>query len=213
MTFLERLRRVLPHGWFSDVDPVLATILTGSASIWDVLQAQIDDTRLQARLLTANGPWLDARVGDYLPATFQRRVNELDAAFAVRAAREVLRPRATRPALQRLLTDQGAAPFRVFEPSRPADTGGYGVGGVGYGVAGGWGSATTPYQVFVNAHRPTGSGIPNRGGYGIALGYGAGGGAWSAPADHRGGVTDAELYASIARVLPAGVTAWVNISS
>lgn len=137
-------------------------------------------------------------------------MNEGDADYAARASREILRPRATRAALEQILTDEGAVPFRVFEPARPADTGGYRVGGVGYGLAGGYGSLRMPYQALVDARRPVGAGLPGLGGYGDGLGYGTGG-AYGTLADLRGGVTDAQLYAAVASVLPAGVTAWVRL--
>lgn len=209
MTFADRLRRVLPQGWFSDADPVLDALLAGFAAVWDVLQSQVNDTRAQARLLTATGDWLAARVGDYLPPTFRRRSNETDEPFAQRASAEILRPRATRPALERLLTDEGATPFGIFEPGRPADTGGYGVA-MGYDVGGAYGSLLTPNQVFLDVTRPYAGGIASTGGYGIALGYDSGGGAWRSKSEIKGGITEGEFMASVASVMPAGGTAWVR---
>ena len=102
----------------------------------------------------------------------------------------------------------------VFEPERPADTGGWG-GGCGYGVVGGWGSVLLPAQVFVTAFRPTGTGVPIVAGYGIPTGaYATAGQAeYAAMAMIQGAVTDADIYAAVDATKPAGTTAWTSISS
>ena len=205
-----RLRQVLPSRWFGDDAPVLSAVLAGIGAVWSAIYDQIAFVRLQTRLATATGAFLDIAALDFLGGRLVRRPGEPDVNFSGRIRQEIVRPRATRGALIQLLTDLTGQPFRVFEPARPADTGGYGVGGVGYGVAGGWGSLETPYQVFVDAQRPKGAGVPNSGGYGVGMGYGVGGGQYIGP-DSLQGFTDAEFYDAIESVLPSGVTAWVRL--
>ena len=103
----------------------------------------------------------------------------------------------------------------VFEPARPLDTGGYNVGGVGYNVAGGYGSTVLPTQVFVIAYRPLGQGIPNLGGYDSGVGGYAVGGqlAYASLSQVRGEVTDQNIYDAVAGTILAGTTAWVQIQS
>jgi hypothetical protein len=101
----------------------------------------------------------------------------------------------------------------VFEPARPADTGGWGVA-CGWGAAGGWGNLGLPYQCFVTARRPQGSGIAGLGGWNSgAGGWGGGGLAWASLAMLDGQVTDADIMDAAAAVMPAGGTAWVRIES
>lgn len=83
-----------------------------------------------------------------------------------------------------------------------------------YGVAGGWGNLALPFQFFVTAYRPLGVGI------GYASGWACGGGGYGQGfleyanlAMMQGQVTDADICAVIASVLPVGVIAWTRISS
>ena len=106
----------------------------------------------------------------------------------------------------------GRAPI-VFEPSRPADTGAYGTA-AGYGAAGGWGSLALPFQCFVTAYRAQGSGIATVAGYGgPSGGYGGGAIEYASLAMIQGQITDADIDAAIARVMPVSSIAWTRISN
>ena len=108
----------------------------------------------------------------------------------------------------------GRTPW-IFEPARPADTGGYNQPCMGYGAAGGYGSLACPYQCFVIAYRPLGQGIPNVGGYGSTVGgYGiASQLEYANPSFIEGVVTDADIYNTIANVAPEGTIVWTQLSS
>ena len=206
--FISRLWRVLPTRWFGDDAPFADAVLGGFATAWSAVYALIEAVRAQARLLTASGVFVDMISADFFGVWLPRRSGEGDAAFVRRIGVELLRPRGTRQALVTALTElTGRAPA-VFEPARPADTGGYNVGGVGYGVAGGWGDLGLAYQSFVQVHRPQGAGIAE------LAGYDTGGvPAYGSLAMVQTQVSDADIYAQVAAVLPAGYTAWVNIQS
>jgi hypothetical protein len=202
-----RMRSVLPAGWFGDVTPVLDAVLSGVGAAWSAMYSLIQTVQAESRLLSASGAFLDMFAADFFATWLQRWVGEGDNSFRTRIGLELLRPRSTRSALARAVLDMtGRAPV-VFEPRRPADTGGYGAGGAGWGVAGGWGSLQLPFQVFVTAYRPC------RGGIAIVAGYGTGGPlvyadpSWVAPV-----ATDQDIAAAVARVLPCAVTAWLRIS-
>ncbi len=207
---LSRLKSVLPARWFGDTTPVLDGVLSGLASAWSWLYDFIAYARLQTRIATATDTWLDGISGDFFGARLLRATLEPDNAFRARILRELTRARATRPAIVQALIDlTGRAP-EIFEPARAADTGGYGLA-MGYGVAGAWGSLSLRCQLFVTAYRPLGTGI--------ALFPGWGDGAWSSGASAYADlamiavqVTDADIYAAIADVLPAAVTAWSRIA-
>lgn len=207
---LARLRAALPARWFPDVAPLLDGVLSGLAQAAASGYGLVQYARQQARIATATDLWLDLIAADCFGPRLQRRAAEADAPFRARIQRELLRPRATRAALIAQVQDlTGAAPW-VFEPSRPADTGVWG-GWCGYGVAGGWGSLALPFQVFVVARRPLDGGIALLPGYDQGGGYGVAG-AYASLA-MLGGVTDADILATIAAVIPAAATAWTRITA
>lgn len=82
---------------------------------------------------------------------------------------------------------------------------------------GAYGSYDYPCQAFITAFRPPGAGIPNVAGYSSLVnptglgGYGMGSIMYGSPSVASGPVTDAEIYATVARNIAAGVTAWVRI--
>lgn len=85
----------------------------------------------------------------------------------------------------------------------------------GYGVAGAYGSLLLPYQAFVTAYRPIGTGIPYVSGYGSSpAGYSVGSrGEYASLSMIQTAVADADIYAAIASVIPAGTIAWTRISN
>jgi hypothetical protein len=89
-----------------------------------------------------------------------------------------------------------------------SNSGGYSVGGVGYAVAGGWGNLALSYACFVTAFRPVGSGIANFAGYGTG-GYSYYGDISMVATQ----VTDSDIYAEVAAILPAGYVAWTRIAN
>ncbi len=100
----------------------------------------------------------------------------------------------------------------IFEPMLATDTGGYTVGGVGYGAGGGWASMALPFQCFVTAYRPSGSGIVQVGGWGSPAGaYGTGALEYASLTMVQGQVTDTDINQAIYGVLPVAAVAWTRI--
>ena len=203
-----RIKAILPTGWLGDPAPVAAAVLqgigTGFAECWTLIQSIIEQTRIS----TANGPFLDMIAADYFGASLFRFPNEPDVSFKARITAEMLRPRATRMALNLALEELTGRTAVIFEPARTSDTGGYSIGGVGYNAGGGWGSLSLPFQFFVTVYRPGGGGIPELGG------YSAGGvpvyGSLSMEAQQ---IPDITIRAAIPPLLPAGTIAWMRISN
>ena len=235
---MTRMKAVLPSGWFPDTTPVLDSMLAGTGSVFAAIYSQIGYLTQQTRILTSTGVWLDLAAQDLFGKTLTRRLGEADASFLARIQKEMFRPKATRAAVIRVLTDLlGVAP-KVFEPAYTYDTGGYGSGGMtagsgrAYGLAGGYGSLLLPYQCFVTASRAsispiagvqgyyTGSG-GSGGGYGSGAswaagsGIGAGGGAieYASLSWTQGQTGDADMEAAVAAVMPCASIAWMAITS
>ena len=211
-----RLRGFLPP-WFGDEDdsPIITGILNGLAYAAAYVYSLISYTRLQTRIKTATDGWLDMIAADFFGDALLRAANQSDESFRARILINIFRERATRAGLIRVLQDlTGRTPI-VVEPTRPMDTGSYGGPLIGYGVAGAYGSLLLPFQAFVTAFRPTGSGIPLIAGYGISTG------GYSQPSRAsyasmsmiQGSVTDADIYAAIDSVKPVATIVWARISS
>ncbi len=208
---LARLKAVLPARWHGEANATLDAVLAGLADGWAWLHELLAAVRAEARIATASGATLDLIAADYFGQRIRRRRGQGDAAFRLAILRELLRERATRPAVLAVLRDLTGRDAAVFEPRRPADTGGWGVA-CGYGAAGGWGSLALPYQCFVTVRRPLGSGISRLNGWGGGSGgWGAGAAAWASLAMIEGQVTDADIHAAVAAVVPAAAVAWVRI--
>lgn len=209
-----RLRGFLPP-WFGDEadTPIINGVLQGLAYAAAYVYSLIGYARLQTRIKTATDGWLDVIAADFFGDSLLRAANQPDESFRARILINLFRERATRAGLIRVLQDlTGRAPV-VIEPTRPADTGAYGVPTSGYGYAGAYGSLSSPFQAFVIAFRPTGTGIPNVAGYGISTG------AYATPSQAeyaslsmiQGGVADADIYAAIDSVKPVGTIVWTSI--
>jgi hypothetical protein len=216
---LSRLRAVLPTGWFPDQAPVLDGLLNGLASAGSWAHGLLQCVKAQTRIATASDIWLDIIASDFFGSRVMRRNGQSDETFRSRIQRELFRERGTRGAIIAILTDlTGRAPM-VFEPARPTDTGGYAsIGGLGagtaYGVAGGWGNLGLPFQCFITAYRPIGSGIASIAGWGGNLGsYGRGAIEYASLEMVQGQVTDSDIYAAVADVLPVATIGWTRITS
>jgi hypothetical protein len=201
-----RIAAILPQNWFADDAPVLGAVIYGFGSAMAAIYGLIQFVIQQSRILTASGIFLDAVSADFFGGDVTRRPGEADGPFQKRICQNLLRPLATRAALTEALADlTGLAPI-IFEPARSSDTGGYRLGGVGYGIAGGWGNLGLPYQVFVTMVRPSGGGIAQ------VAGYGTGGiPVYGSVSWETAGIPDAALFAAVPPLLPAGTIAWCRL--
>jgi hypothetical protein len=216
---LLRLRTALPTRWFPDEAPILNGLLNGLASVWSWAYDLLQYVRAQARIGTATDIWLDVIAQDYFGRRVTRRTGQSDLAFRSRIRRELFRERGTRSALISMLRDITGREPVVFEPGRTTDTGGYGSlhsdgSEAAYCVSGGWGNLELPFQCFVTAYRPTGSGIAVVSGWGGPTGaYGAGAIEYANLAMVQGQVTDDDIYMAIADVLPVATVGWTRITN
>lgn len=212
---LARLRATLAP-WFPDPlnAPVLTAVLTGIGDAFAFVYGYLAFAKLQTRIVSATGGWLDLIGWDFFGARFVRRFGESDSSWQPRILQEILRPRQTRAAMALMLTQlTGRAP-KIIEGWNTGDMGSYGTGTMGYGVGLGWGSLNYPNQYFVTAFRTPMQGIPLVSGYGMdGGGYGVGLFGYIDLSLITGPITDAEIAARVTQTSAAGITTWLDISN
>lgn len=163
--FANRLRALLPAGWFpgapsegeAEQAPVLNGMLKGIASVFSWAWGQLQGAYDQQRLATATGGMLDIYAEDFFGEALPRNANESDDDYRVRIKAALFPTLGTRQSLERSLTANWEAGWRVVEPRNASDTKGYGSaaspgagGGYGYGAADlRYGTRLSPFQGFV----------------------------------------------------------------
>ena len=208
-----RLKALLPPTWFGDSSPFLEGALNACASVLSWCYSLYVYARLQTRITTATGGWLDLAAYDYFGTSLQRPAGMSDDLFRNQMKINLFRARGTRQAIIDILEELTGNTPTIFEPQRPLDTGSYGGPMIGYGVAGGYGSVLIPYQAFVIAYRPKGTGIPYVAGYQTTpAGYSSPSrGQYVSQEMVTGKVTDAQVYEAVAAVKMEGTLVWVKL--
>lgn len=159
---VSRMRRVIPASWFpltasggaATVTPVLDGLLQGIGWGWSYCYTFILFIIDQARLATATGSSLDMFCSDFFGVSIGRKSSETDGAFRNRMRVNLLRPCATRTAVENAVIGiLGRSPL-ILEPFNAADTGGYGESsgieaGGGYGTSLLYGSSRIPFQYLM----------------------------------------------------------------
>lgn len=152
-----RLKRYLPKRWFgspTDSTPILDAILTGIATVLAEIYALYAYAKLQTRIATATGGFLDLIAYDYFGNGLPRLTGESDNAYRARILANLIRGAATRSAINAAVQGVTGNPATIVEPWRPEDCGAYSVPTTGYGAAGYYGSVSCPAQAFITATLP-----------------------------------------------------------
>lgn len=218
-----RIRAVLPTGWFAESAPVLDGVLAGLGSIWAFLWSLLSYVNQQKRISTATDINLDIISADFLGTSLPRKSGEGDALYRQRIKSSIFTEMGTRHAVSRALTLlTGSAPT-IFEPRNATDTGGRGARGavvntgLGYGVAGGYGSYALPFQAFIQTNLPQVVGIAGVQGYGsagrtfgsVVGGYNAGAIEYNIGSLALLSASDTEIYDVVNAVKPVATIMWV----
>jgi hypothetical protein len=181
-----RLLLLLPPWFVQGGSSVLSAVLQGSAYVLSFCFSLIEFSRLQTRIGTATGGWLDLIAYDFFGYTIQRALGQADASFRKTIEENILPAAGSRQALiSSLISLTGREPV-IYDPWNPGSVGGYGIGNLAYGVAGQYGSYVLPGEFFITAFRPN---------------------------DGFHTATDAQIYARIAGLIPAGSRAWTALSN
>jgi hypothetical protein len=212
---LSRLKSLVPGGWFaSALAPVRDAVFGGLADALANTHALLFSVKLQTRIATASGWFLDLIAWDFFGSRFLRFTAESDTAWRSRIIKEILRPRQTRAAIAQALFDLTGRQPKIIELWNPYDCGGYDIGTLAYDTAGCYGDLSRNNQIFVTAYRPSGEGVPYVTGYDDgAGGYDVGSNEYIDMSWVAAQVTDAEIYATVANTVAAGVTGWTAIQS
>jgi hypothetical protein len=210
---VNRLRAVFPN-WFSDpsVSKFANAVFAGLATGLSFAYSAIQYAKLQTRIQTATGGWLDLIAWDFFNVGFLRRRAESDDSFRSRVLKEVLRPRLTKAAILQMLLDLTGRQGIVIELNDASAIGSWDGPAFGFDTYGGYGSTENNGLIIV-AQRPINSGLP------ILSGYDSDAGGWDTnmfglldQSDLVGPLSDADITAQILRTIAAGINPTIIIT-
>ena len=211
----QRLRQLLPPSWFPVAnDPVLDPLLQGAAWALSSNAAQLAYAALQTRIKTATGEWLDLIANDFFGTTLYRWPNESDTQLRGRILANLFVLGPTRADMSNVLTLlTGRVPL-IIEPWRVQDCGEWDGPYMGYDMAGHWGDLL-PYQCFIEAYRPIGTGIPYVAGWDQSpSGWDvASQGEWTDASMVEEAVSDQTILAAMVACRPVATRIWTRIES
>lgn len=212
-----RLKSILPSGWFpisgpnqTSPTPVLDGVLNGIANAGAWLYGLIAYARLQMRIQTSTGGWLDIAATDYFGTKVQRLDFESDAHYRIRILSGLPPVSSTRNAIASVVRKLTGYDPTFVELWVPGDCGAYGLLG-GYDLFGAY-SGSLPYQGFVSIKRVY-TGLPWVAGYDTPLAAydkTGGGSMWADLSMAPGYVSDSQVFAAIRAVHAFGTVVWAK---
>ena len=211
-----RLTGLLPSGWFpKGLSPIMQALMVGGANAHAFAYSLLAYVRQQTRIATATDGFLDLIAWDFFGPNIERSTGQSDTSFRAEILANLFKPRSTRQAIIDVLEALTGFEPIIINPRYPPDTGAYGAPNIGYGVAGYYGSMLLPFQVFIIAFLPPGTGIPNVSGYGISTG----GYSQASELEYASlsmitdTVTIDDVYTAILSVAPVCAIFWVRTES
>ncbi|WP_155723310.1 hypothetical protein [Gluconobacter potus] len=147
--FANRLRALLPDGWFpsppasgeTEQAPVLNAMLQGCGAVFQFAWSLLQYVYPQQRLATATGAMLDIYAQDFFGSELPRETGETDDAYRARIEAALVPLRFTRPAIEAAIADSWDDSWALVEPRNANDTKGMATaaspaigGGFGYGT-------------------------------------------------------------------------------
>ena len=207
-----RLKSLFPVGWFGDNNPILDALTWGYAQSVSWAYTLYLYAQAQTRIKAATDSWLDLIALDFFGNNLVRYSAQTDQSYLNRILINIFRERTTRHGMEQVLIDLTGRKPLIIEPAKPNDTGGLGIN-MWLGAFGALGSVTLPYQAFITAYRPLGTGAGNWPGiktnwFGLGQTSGLLPSAQMTPQ-----VSDADIVAAIEATKPIGTTVWYRITS
>lgn len=142
----ERIRVVLPRGWFPTAaekqTPVLDAILLAFAAPWSILYSLVQYIKLQTRISTSTGNFVEFFARDFFGDDLPRNDGEKDADYAKRIEEYFFTKRNTRTAF-----DDAYTKGSILEPWNAQDCATYSHSS--YDASSRYGSRSAPATVFV----------------------------------------------------------------
>lgn len=214
----ERLVGLLPP-WFGDFSPNRDAFLEGGAATVDSFAYDFYAyAKIQTRIKTATGEFLDLISKDFFGKSLPRRALETDESFRKRILATLLREKATRKGISDAIKNLTGFTPRMIELWRPIDCGGYNVvSSLAYNTFGCYGSGNYAYQGFIDVYVKFGQGMSQFSGYQSYYGgYGTHGGKsylYYGNDKYVGDyISDKEIYDLINLVKAEGTKIWVRIN-
>ena len=208
-----RIERMIPP-WFgsSDNSPAINALVQGMSYALAFVYSLYAWAKLQTRVATMSGGWLDLAAGDYFGDGLRRFGNETDASYSRRIRLEVFRDRNTRNGIDHAVYDLTGNHPTIYESFRPSGNACMGDVGFAMGTAGLLGSSQAPFQVIITTPAPTGYGIPGRPGIGDTLNGIGDTFSLAGPSDVvANGPASLDLATAIDRVRTAGITYYITL--
>lgn len=151
---VSRLWSVIPPSWFPSGAPNVTTLLTGFANVASYIYGLISFAKLQTRLETVQGIFLDLFTLDYLARTVRRRAGERDPSLRMRTRRAILQERASRPGMTSAIKNLVGRVPAIIEPWNTRDCGalnsyGLALAGATIGLQNGAGLAGEGYHLGI----------------------------------------------------------------
>lgn len=123
-----RLKRLLPNWFGQDAGPtpVLDALLEGPAWALSFVFGLIEYTRLQIRLRTLTGGWIDLAAEDFFGDELRRKAFEADDVYRDRFRSALFEPSNTRKAISDAVEAIAGVAPRIIQPWNPSHTGRWG---------------------------------------------------------------------------------------
>lgn len=119
--FISRLLRLLPSGWFPSDAPRLKAVLQGAAASLSAAFAMFSFVKVQTRIQTASGSFLDLISEGYFGGNLPRLQYESDSAYAGRIEYNLIAPRGTHDGMMQMLHQLTGNTAVIFQPNLAGD--------------------------------------------------------------------------------------------
>lgn len=134
---VKRLASLIPPSWFSQASPTghwwvgstdIGALLQGFGNVASYIYNLTVLAKVQMRLLTSVGMFIDLWSYDRLGSYIQRKTGETDVVWKTRVAKEVVRIRVSRSGMYQAILDLTGNPPVIIEPWNTGDCGAWSTG-------------------------------------------------------------------------------------